>query len=46
MRVLVVEDHERLAAAVAAGLRGEGMAVNVVFDGRTPWPRPPWPATT
>jgi DNA-binding response OmpR family regulator len=33
MRVLVVEDHERLAAAVAAGLRGEGMAVDVVFDG-------------
>jgi DNA-binding response OmpR family regulator len=33
MRVLVVEDHERLAVAVAAGLRGEGMAVDVVFDG-------------
>jgi DNA-binding response OmpR family regulator len=33
MKVLVVEDHERLAAAVAAGLRGEGMAVDVVFDG-------------
>ena len=33
MRVLVVEDHERLAAAVAAGLRGEGMAVDLVFDG-------------
>jgi DNA-binding response OmpR family regulator len=34
MKVLVVEDHERLAAAVAAGLRGEGMAVDVVFDGQ------------
>jgi DNA-binding response OmpR family regulator len=33
MRVLVVEDHERLAEAVAAGLRGEGMAVDVVLDG-------------
>ena len=34
MRVLVVEDHERLAQAVAAGLRGEGLAVDVVFDGQ------------
>ena len=34
MRVLVVEDHERLAEAVAAWLRGEGMAVDVVFDGQ------------
>ncbi len=34
MRVLVVEDHKRLAAAVAAGLRAEGMAVDVVFDGQ------------
>jgi DNA-binding response OmpR family regulator len=34
MRVLVVEDHERLAEAVAAGLRREGMAVDVVLDGR------------
>jgi DNA-binding response OmpR family regulator len=34
MRVLVAEDHERLATAVAAGLRREGMAVDVVFDGR------------
>jgi DNA-binding response OmpR family regulator len=33
MRVLVVEDHQRLAAAVAEGLRREGMAVDVVFDG-------------
>jgi DNA-binding response OmpR family regulator len=33
MRVLVVEDHHRLAAAVAEGLRREGMAVDVVFDG-------------
>jgi len=34
MRVLVVEDHERLAQVVAAGLRGEGLAVDVVFDGQ------------
>jgi DNA-binding response OmpR family regulator len=34
MRVLVVEDHERLAEAVASGLRREGMAVDVVLDGR------------
>jgi DNA-binding response OmpR family regulator len=34
MRVLVAEDHERLAHAVAAGLRDEGMAVDVVLDGQ------------
>ncbi len=34
MRVLVVEDHRRLAEAVAAGLRDEGMAVDVVLDGQ------------
>src|SRR6201988_5084628 len=34
MRVLVVEDHPRLAATVAAVLRREGMAVDVAFDGR------------
>ena len=33
MRVLVTEDDEVLAAAVAAGLRREGMAVNVALDG-------------
>jgi DNA-binding response OmpR family regulator len=33
MRVLVVEDHEELAKAVAAGLRREGMAVDLSFDG-------------
>ncbi|HET8979619.1 MAG TPA: response regulator transcription factor [Solirubrobacteraceae bacterium] len=33
MRVLVVEDHQRLAAAVAEGLRREGMAVDVVHAG-------------
>jgi len=33
MRVLVVEDHRRLARAVAEGLRREGFAVDVVFDG-------------
>jgi len=34
MRVLVVEDHPRLAETVAAVLRREGMAVDVAFDGR------------
>jgi DNA-binding response OmpR family regulator len=34
MRVLVAEDHRRLAETVAAGLRDEGMAVDVVFDGQ------------
>jgi DNA-binding response OmpR family regulator len=33
MRVLVVEDFEVLAAAIGAGLRREGMAVDVVLDG-------------
>ena len=34
MRVLLVEDHARLATTVARGLRREGMAVDVVFDGQ------------
>jgi DNA-binding response OmpR family regulator len=33
MRVLVAEDHERLASALAEGLRREGMAVDVALDG-------------
>jgi DNA-binding response OmpR family regulator len=33
MRVLVAEDHERLARSVAAGLRRYGMSVDVVLDG-------------
>jgi len=33
MRVLVVEDHRALSAAIGAGLRREGMAVDVVLDG-------------
>jgi DNA-binding response OmpR family regulator len=33
MRILVVEDHPRLATAVAEGLRREGMAVDLAFDG-------------
>jgi DNA-binding response OmpR family regulator len=33
MRVLVVEDSAKLAQAIAALLRREGMAVDVVFDG-------------
>ena len=33
MRVLLVEDHPKLAITVAAGLRREGMAVDTAFDG-------------
>ena len=33
MRVLLVEDEERLAAAVARGLRAEGFDVDVTHDG-------------
>jgi DNA-binding response OmpR family regulator len=35
MRVLVVEDHHRLATALAEGLRREGLAVDLAFDGAT-----------
>jgi DNA-binding response OmpR family regulator len=35
MRVLVTEDDEILATALAAGLRREGMAVDVALDGGT-----------
>jgi DNA-binding response OmpR family regulator len=34
MRVLVVEDHAKLATTVATVLRREGMAVDVAFDGQ------------
>jgi DNA-binding response OmpR family regulator len=33
VRVLIVEDFEVLARSIAAGLRREGMAVDVVLDG-------------
>jgi len=33
MRVLVVEDHKELAQTVAAGLRREGMAIDMALDG-------------
>jgi DNA-binding response OmpR family regulator len=33
MRVLIAEDHRRLAKALAEGLRKEGMAVDVAYDG-------------
>jgi DNA-binding response OmpR family regulator len=33
MRVLLVEDHAKLAMALAAGLRQAAMVVDVVFDG-------------
>jgi DNA-binding response OmpR family regulator len=35
MRVLVVEDHARLADSIARVLRREGMAVDVAYDGAT-----------
>ncbi|HVL85596.1 MAG TPA: response regulator transcription factor [Pseudonocardia sp.] len=35
MRVLIVEDERPLADAVARGLRREGMAVDVAYDGNT-----------
>lgn len=35
MRILVVEDEEALADAIARGLRREGMAVDVATDGPT-----------
>jgi DNA-binding response OmpR family regulator len=35
VRVLLVEDEERLANTIARGLRREGMAVDVVFDGKS-----------
>ncbi len=34
MRVLIVEDERPLADAIARGLRREGMAVDVAYDGR------------
>ena len=34
MRVLLVEDEERLAAAIARGLRAEGFEVDVTHDGQ------------
>ncbi|MHB1496606.1 MAG: response regulator transcription factor [Acidimicrobiales bacterium] len=34
MRVLVVEDHAKLAMVLATGLRQAGIAVDVVFDGQ------------
>ena len=33
MRVLLVEDHAKLAMVLASGLRQAGLAVDVVFDG-------------
>jgi DNA-binding response OmpR family regulator len=33
MRILIVEDHRELAETLASGLRREGMAVDVAFDG-------------
>ncbi len=35
MRVLLVEDHPVMSAAIATGLRREGMAIDVALDGHT-----------
>jgi DNA-binding response OmpR family regulator len=37
MRVLVIEDHEDLADAVARGLRRDGIAVDLAGDGADGW---------
>lgn len=34
MRVLIVDDHLELAETIAAGLRQEGMAIDLALDGR------------
>ncbi|MGW5122921.1 response regulator transcription factor [Streptomyces sp. NPDC004069] len=34
MRILIAEDHRELAETVAVGLRQDGMAVDLAFDGR------------
>jgi DNA-binding response OmpR family regulator len=39
LRVLVVEDEQLLADAIARGLRRESMAVDAVYDGRQAWER-------
>ena len=43
VRVLVVEDEVRLAAALQRGLQAEGFAVDVARDGPTGLRR--WPGT-
>ena len=35
MRVLIAEDQKELAATIAVGLRREGMAVDIAFDGES-----------
>lgn len=35
MRILLVEDNERLTNTVAKGLREQSFAVDVAFDGET-----------
>jgi DNA-binding response OmpR family regulator len=41
MRLLIVEDHRELAETLAAGLRREGMAVDVAYDGPAALERTP-----
>ena len=38
MRVLIVEDSRTLADALVEGLRDEGIAVDVAYDGLRPPP--------
>src|SRR5262245_10064935 len=35
MRILIIEDHKDLAATLAIGLRREGIAVDLAFDGES-----------
>ena len=44
MRVLVVDDAQPLAEAIAAGLRDQAIAADVAFDGVTAEEH--WPSTT
>ena len=37
MRLLLVEDEKKLADFIVRGLRAEGFAVDVTYDGATAW---------
>lgn len=38
IRVLVVEDEDRLAALLQQGLTGDGYLVDIVYDGASAYP--------
>ncbi len=46
MRVLVIEDERRLADDIAEGLRDQGMAVDVAYDGLVAVAKPTSTPTT